>query len=103
MCIYDAYVISWMNRLYRYGFTSEKHICLGFISFPRSRYSQTNKNIVTTDFIMEPKARYEIDIAGIRFPVKPHIRPLPIPALSSKLNKKYTPTPVVAYESYVVR
>ncbi|CAK9801517.1 Pyruvate dehydrogenase phosphatase regulatory subunit, mitochondrial [Anthophora plagiata] len=86
-----------------YGFTSEKHICLGFISFPKSRYSQTKKNIVTTDFIMEPKARYEIDIAGIRFPVKPHIHPLPIPALSNKLNKKYTPTPVVAYESYVVR
>ncbi|KOC68604.1 Pyruvate dehydrogenase phosphatase regulatory subunit, mitochondrial [Habropoda laboriosa] len=86
-----------------YGFTSEKHICLGFISSPRSRYAQTNRNIVTTDFIMEPKARYEIDIAGTRFPVKPHIHPLRIPALSSKLNKKYTPTPVVAYESDVFR
>ena len=46
---------------------------------------------------MDPKARYEIDIAGTRFPIKPHIRPLPIPALSSKLNKKYIPTPIVSY------
>ncbi|OAD55699.1 Pyruvate dehydrogenase phosphatase regulatory subunit, mitochondrial, partial [Eufriesea mexicana] len=62
-----------------YGFAAEKHICLGFISLPKSRYIQTNPNIVTTDFIMEPKAHYEIDIAGTRFPIKPHIRPLPIP------------------------
>lgn len=46
---------------------------------------------------MDLKARYEIDIAGTRFSIKPHIRPLPIPALSSKLNKKYIPTPIVSY------
>lgn len=46
---------------------------------------------------MDPKARYEIDIAGIRFPIKPHIRPLPLPTLNSKLNKKYIPTPIVSY------
>ncbi|XP_043508700.1 pyruvate dehydrogenase phosphatase regulatory subunit, mitochondrial-like isoform X2 [Frieseomelitta varia] len=80
-----------------YGFATEKHICLGFISHPKSRHIQTNASIVTTDFIMDPKARYEIDIAGIRFPIKPHIRPLPLPTLNSKLNKKYIPTPIVSY------
>ncbi|XP_033366458.1 pyruvate dehydrogenase phosphatase regulatory subunit, mitochondrial-like isoform X1 [Bombus vosnesenskii] len=80
-----------------YGFATEKHICLGFISYPKSGHIQINANTVTTDFIMDLKARYEIDIAGTRFSIKPHIRPLPIPALSSKLNKKYIPTPIVSY------
>jgi len=52
---------------------------------------------------MDPKARYEIDIAGTRFPAKPHIHPLPIPVLSNKLNKKYIPIPVLAYQSDVSR
>lgn len=52
---------------------------------------------------MEPTARYEIDIAGTRFPVKPHIHPLPIPAWSGKINKKYIPTPAIVYESDIYR
>lgn len=80
----------------------EKLICLGFISLPETRHKQETK-AVTPDFIMDPTARYEIDIAGIRFPAKPHIHPLPIPALNSKLSKKYTPTPVVSYQSDVSR
>ncbi|XP_017884965.1 pyruvate dehydrogenase phosphatase regulatory subunit, mitochondrial-like [Ceratina calcarata] len=83
-----------------YGFATERHICLGFISLPRSKHTQ---NIVTTDFITEAKALYEIDIAGTRFPVKPHVHPLPIPAFNTELNKKYIPTPVVAYDSDVFR
>ncbi|XP_053988034.1 pyruvate dehydrogenase phosphatase regulatory subunit, mitochondrial-like isoform X1 [Hylaeus volcanicus] len=86
-----------------YGFATEKHICLGFISSPSPKHMQPDANIVTTDFIMDPTARYEIDIAGTRFPAKPHIHPLPIPALSNKINKKYTPTPVITYESDVSR
>nr|XP_033336380.1 pyruvate dehydrogenase phosphatase regulatory subunit, mitochondrial-like isoform X2 [Megalopta genalis] len=86
-----------------YGFATEKHICLGFISLPGTRHAQPNKNIVTTDFIMNPMARYEIDIAGTRFPIKPHIYPLPIPALSTKLNKKYIPTPIIGYENDAFR
>ncbi|XP_043263332.1 pyruvate dehydrogenase phosphatase regulatory subunit, mitochondrial-like [Colletes gigas] len=86
-----------------YGFATEKHICLGFISSPRSNHTQPDRNIVTTDFIMDTTACYEIDIAGTRFPAKPHIHPLPIPASSIKLNKKYIPTPVIAYESDVTR
>lgn len=52
---------------------------------------------------MDPMARYEIDIAGTRFPAKPHIYPLPIPVISGNLNKKYIPTPVVSYQSDVSR
>lgn len=52
---------------------------------------------------MDPMARFEIDIAGHRFPAKPHIYPLSIPVLNSKLNKKYIPTPVVSYQSDVSR
>jgi len=51
---------------------------------------------------MDPTTRYEIDIAGTKFPAKPHIHPLPIP-ISSKLNKKYIPTPVISYQSDVSR
>ena len=40
---------------------------LVFISYPKSEHIQINANTVTTDFIMDPKARYEIDIAGTRF------------------------------------
>nr|XP_034191464.1 pyruvate dehydrogenase phosphatase regulatory subunit, mitochondrial-like [Osmia lignaria] len=86
-----------------YGFATKKHICIGFISCPESNYVQTNTDVVTTDFIMEPTARYEIDIAGTRFPAKPHIHPLPIPAWSGKINKKYIPTPAIVYESDVYR
>lgn len=64
---------------------------------------QTDANIVTTNFIMEPTARYTIDIAGTRFPVKPHLHPLAMPTLNTKLNKKYIPTPVIAYENDVSR
>lgn len=85
-----------------YGFVTEKLICLGFISLPEARHKREIKP-VTVDFIMDPSARYEIDIAGTRFPADPHIHPLPIPAISSKLSKKYIPTPVVSYRSDVLR
>lgn len=80
---------------------TEKLICLGFISLPRARHEQEIQ-VITTDFIMDPTARYEIDIAGTRFPAKPHIHPLPIPVLSSKSNQKYIPTPVISYQSDVL-
>ncbi|CAL1687136.1 unnamed protein product [Lasius platythorax] len=83
-----------------YGFITEKLICLGFISLPGVRHKQ-EIHVITTDFIMDPTAHYEIDIAGTRFPAKPHIHPLPIPVLSNKLNQKYIPTPVVSYQSDV--
>ncbi|XP_029170477.1 pyruvate dehydrogenase phosphatase regulatory subunit, mitochondrial-like [Nylanderia fulva] len=83
-----------------YGFVTEKLICLGFISLPGVKEKQET-HVITTDFIMDPTAFYEIDIAGTRFPAKPHIQPLPIPVLSSNLNQKYIPTPVISYQSDV--
>ncbi|XP_011865409.1 PREDICTED: pyruvate dehydrogenase phosphatase regulatory subunit, mitochondrial-like [Vollenhovia emeryi] len=82
-----------------YGFVTEKLVCLGFISLPEAGYKQQT-NTITTDFIMDPTTRYEIDIAGFKFPAKPHIHPLSIP-VSSTLNKKYIPTPVISYQSDV--
>lgn len=88
---------------YSYGFVTEKLVCLGFISLPGARCEQEDAQPISTDLITDPAAYYEIDIAGTRFPAKPHIHPLPIPVLSSKLNRKYIPTPVVAYQSDVSR
>ncbi|XP_014235720.1 pyruvate dehydrogenase phosphatase regulatory subunit, mitochondrial-like [Trichogramma pretiosum] len=80
-----------------YGFNIKKLICLGFIGY--SGYSQgltDQRNIVTNNFILDPTARYEIDIAGHRFPMSPNIRSLTLP---SKRNQRYIPTPVVTYKS----
>ncbi|XP_032689934.1 pyruvate dehydrogenase phosphatase regulatory subunit, mitochondrial-like [Odontomachus brunneus] len=84
-----------------YDFVIEKLICLGFISLPGTRHEQEIK-LVTTNFIMGPSARYEVDIAGTRFPAELHVYPLPIPAINSKLNKKYITTPVISYQTDVL-
>lgn len=46
-----------------YGFTCEKMICLGFIQMPE----QLKNQYITMDFIKDPNAVYEIDIAGTKF------------------------------------
>ncbi|GFR74605.1 pyruvate dehydrogenase phosphatase regulatory subunit, mitochondrial [Elysia marginata] len=55
-----------------YGFTLEKMVCLGFIGErdPNGKL-MTQKNI--NDWVMDKSARYEVDIAGVRFPAKPGI------------------------------
>ena len=45
---------------------------------------------------MDLAAKYEVDIAGHRFSLTPHIHSLSLP---SNKKKKYIPTPVVTYES----
>lgn len=45
---------------------------------------------------MDPAAKYEIDIAGRRFPVVPHVNPIAIPM---DTKKHYIPTPVITYQS----
>lgn len=75
-----------------YGFTVDKLVGLGFISRPETKNHKYSMKIkVTTDYIMDPSAVYQIDIAGRLFPAKPHV--LAPTALVVK-NKKYTPTPV---------
>ncbi|XP_015510109.2 pyruvate dehydrogenase phosphatase regulatory subunit, mitochondrial-like isoform X1 [Neodiprion pinetum] len=84
-----------------YGFATDKLICLGFIGLPGHRHECDDRGPITTEFIMDPNARYEVDIAGRRFPAKPHVHPLSAPALN-KVNKKYTPTPVLTCGSDIL-
>ena len=52
-----------------YGFTLDKFVCLGYI-----HHKDTNGNTTITrrinDYIMDSDAKYEIDVAGVRYPVK---------------------------------
>lgn len=90
-------VRSFMRIIFsRHGFNIKKLICLGFIGHPGYYYSQDESRVVTNEFIMDSSAVYEIDIAGHRFPLTPHIHSL---SLSSNTSKKYIPTPVVSYKS----
>lgn len=68
----------------------QKIVCLGFISCEKNT---DNTKVITNEYIVDPTALYEIDIAGRRFAVKPHLHPLSIVQLNN-LDKKYTPTPV---------
>ncbi|XP_058799373.1 pyruvate dehydrogenase phosphatase regulatory subunit, mitochondrial-like [Phymastichus coffea] len=81
-----------------YGFSIKKLICLGYIGHPGYTHSYDERKIVTNEFIMDPSAVYEVDIAGHRFPLTPHIRSLPLPGYKSK---KYIPTPVNSYKSEI--
>lgn len=56
-----------------------------------------NHKTITTDFIMDGAAKYEVDIAGRRFPVKPYSHPLPATTLKEQF-KRYTPTPIQMYK-----
>lgn len=48
--------------------------------------------MVTTEFIMNKDAHYEIDIAGRRVTVKPHIHPPHIPVITMDgMSLRYKP------------
>ncbi|XP_013416036.1 pyruvate dehydrogenase phosphatase regulatory subunit, mitochondrial isoform X2 [Lingula anatina] len=51
-----------------YGFSLESHICLGYVQDFTDNTG--NRNIINENWVMDPNAKYEIDIAGRRFPVK---------------------------------
>lgn len=53
-----------------YGFTLDRHVCLGFVEDIDP--ATGDKNIITNDFILK-NAKFEIDIAGKRFPAKANI------------------------------
>ncbi|CAH1780294.1 unnamed protein product [Owenia fusiformis] len=63
-----------------YGYTLEKLICLGFVH----SYNQETKKeeLITNDFIMRD-AKFEIDIAGKRYPLKANIYPPTLPAATT--------------------
>ncbi|XP_056645731.1 pyruvate dehydrogenase phosphatase regulatory subunit, mitochondrial-like [Diorhabda sublineata] len=72
-----------------YGFAANKLICLGYIRQPKS----SNTTIVTSEYILAKNAKYEIDIAGHRFRLTPHLR-APIIGTAVNQNSKYRPTAV---------
>jgi hypothetical protein len=87
MCVYFHY---------RYGFTLDKLICVGYIRHPGIvKGSSSCLPVVTNEFIMAPDARYEIDIAGQCFLAKPHIRAPYIPHVNmDSTSRGYRPTVV---------
>lgn len=51
-----------------YGFTLGSYVCLGYIN----HLDDSGKPLITKkihDYIKDPKAKYEIDVAGTRYPV----------------------------------
>ncbi|KAK3757648.1 hypothetical protein RRG08_000161 [Elysia crispata] len=55
-----------------YGFTLEKMVCLGFVGERDANGKLVmQKNI--NDWVMDKGAKYEVDIAGVRFPARPGI------------------------------
>nr|CAD7592919.1 unnamed protein product [Timema genevievae] len=76
-----------------YGFTLSKLVCLGFIRHPGR--NKGTRQIITEEFIMARNAKYELDIAGSRVVVKPHIHaPYFATANIDNSKKKYRPTVV---------
>jgi len=81
---------------YRYGFTLDKLICVGYIQHPGiAEGGSSGCPIVTNEFIMDRNAQYEIDIAGQRFMAKPHIHAPHIPHVNmDSTTHRYRPTVV---------
>ncbi|XP_055609553.1 pyruvate dehydrogenase phosphatase regulatory subunit, mitochondrial-like isoform X2 [Uranotaenia lowii] len=74
-----------------YGFASERLVCLGYISRP----SGDESNVISTEFIMDKNAIYNIDLAGRLFRLTQHIHPKAALAkviAERELAKTYRPT-----------
>lgn len=69
------YSIILLTRIidFRYGFTMGKLICLAYIRRPFTDNRNRNHMVITNDYILSSTAKYEIDIAGTKFPVTPKI------------------------------
>src|ERR1700728_991717 len=61
-----------------YAFTLDKMVCLGFITNPDPKTNQLNT--VTTEYITDRNALYQIDIAGRRFNVHQSLHPPKLPS-----------------------
>lgn len=84
-------IVFWKRKFthtntFRFGFSTNKLICLGFIRKPASSPIKT----ITPDFILSKDVIYQVDIAGRKFQAVPHLHP---PLISSIPEyKKYRPT-----------
>lgn len=73
-----------------YGFTVDRHVCLGYVENIDEKTGE--RGYITNDFILK-NAKYEIDIAGKRFPCKAGIYPpmLPPAGISVNLERQHQP------------
>ncbi|CAG5136045.1 unnamed protein product [Candidula unifasciata] len=55
-----------------YGFTMDKMVCLGFVSQIDENGEMLTQTSIN-EWVMNKNAKYEIDIAGVRYPAKPGI------------------------------
>ena len=66
-----------------YGFTLDRHVCLGYV---QDLNEQTGEpNVITNDFILK-NATFEVDIAGTRFPAKAGIYPPKLASAAIVIN-----------------
>ena len=68
-----------------YGFTLDRHVCLGFV---HDFHESGEANILSPDFILKD-AKYEIDIAGKRFPVKASVYPPKLAPAEQLFDMRY--------------
>ena len=61
-----------------YGFSLNKHVCLGFV---QDFSSSGQPGVITADFVKT--GNFEIDIFGVRYPASAHLRP---PVLPKKIS-----------------
>ena len=73
-----------------YGFTLDRQVCLGYVSNFDENTGQAS--ILNNDFIMKG-AKFEIDIAGRRFPAKAHIYPPKLASAEIVINKNVSKMP----------
>ena len=67
-----------------YGFTLDRHVCLGFVQDVDRAGSS---NYITNDFILKD-AKFQIDIAGKRFPAKANIYPPKLASAEIVINSQ---------------
>ena len=68
-----------------YGFTLDRHVCLGYVRDIDE--STGEERYVNNEFVLARDAKYEIDIAGERFPLKANIYPPKLKSAALVIDK----------------
>ena len=64
-----------------YGFSVDSVVVLGYVADLGGQAGDTQPDMA--DFVMADTARYEVDIAGVRFPVRASLTPAPAHSTSA--------------------
>lgn len=83
-----------------YGFTCGKMLCLGFLKMPESRKGEN----ITIDFIKDPNAVYQVDIAGNKFEASVYTSPAELTFLNQTektSSASYRPSTVFSMKKRV--